>query len=613
MPLSSVPQRIPLIRPLEIVILFCIIAFTVTICIQHTSRDLTPPSDDDAIYLAESFKLYAKLCKSGLKRFSKPLLRAMPEKPPLLTLLPLLVFPFRGFHDIETAKLVLAFSLLFLMLFTYLLARRHIRAPGALAAAMLAASTPMTIILSHRYYAELPTAACLVAFIYFVDRSDLFRRPHDTIFAGLCFALGILLKIFFFFMGGSIIILALVLRFREEPELRKKPGVILFGCAAAMLVAFGIGVIAGASGIVLTLIGFCFAGLVGALAYFGELPWRSLLATAAPGAVLAAIVAGPWYLINGQTTWQYFVKYALGPQILDPFNVPPTSIWVYALHLFNSAFGFLLISVVLGFGIWGIIKLRELRPHLPLPRFWLLLAVWGVLPVIVFAVPSRRVARVLLPVVPAFAIGAGALISVFYLDRVRLNRIVALIIGILAAANILYVSFGPRAKADKSYGLTLGPFYIVRDPNPPLDKEWNHDAIHHLIRIKHKGLRQLLTVRHTPTMNRNNLYCAGSLWSYKQFVYYGYHDWRSRGYVFPGEEFPESAGASKPAALSLGGMFIIDERVAGENIHKLPEGVAQFRARLEAAVKAGYAKELSSKPYKEPNGSIIYVWAISGK
>jgi len=608
MPVPAIRKRIPHIQPWEVIILLAIIFFVMTICITHANTDLAPPSNDDAWYLAESFEQYSTLSRAGMKHFFWPLIRSTPDKPPLITLLPLLVFPFVSMASIATAKYVLAFSLALIALYTFLLARRHIKAPGAFIAAMLAVSTPMTIVLSQRYFAEVPTMACLLAFAYYIDKCELLDDQRATFYAGLCFGLGVLLKLFFFFMGGALIILVLVYRFREEAELRKMPGVAILGGIASLFIGLAVSVILGLPATVLqAIVVFIVLGVI-ALAYFGKEPWRNFLSTAGPGAAVAMLIAGPWYIANGQTALKYFFKYALGPQIpSDPFNVPPIPIWHFAQVLINDTFGLFLILLAAGFGIWAITRLRSIREHLPPLRFWLLLALWGILPLLVFAVPSRRIARVLLPVVPAFAIGVGVIIGALLADRnEKLFKIIAVSIGILAAANIYYVSFGPRGG-----GLTVGPFYLVRDPNPPDDRRWMHASIHHLIQEKRSGLRQLLVLRHTPTMNRNALYCVGSLWNYRNFDYLGYHDWKTGGYRFPGEKQPESGKAISPGVIKLAGMFIIDERIKGENNRQLPAGVAEFRARLETAVKAGYAWELSSNPYENPNGSVIHVWAIS--
>ncbi|MHC4660412.1 MAG: glycosyltransferase family 39 protein [Planctomycetota bacterium] len=598
------PTRIPKLQPWEILLLMGLCIVLGTLCLLHAGMDRTPPSNDDARYLQTSFELNRSLGTTGLKNFLRSLVRVTPEKPPLIGILPILFYPFSEGATVHTAKHSLAVSLVVLTVFTFLLARRFMSGIGALAAAILASTTPLAVNLSQIYYAELPTSACLVAFIYFVERSKLFTRRTDNIFAGLFFTLGILLKIFFIFIGGIVIIIVLSLRLRNSPELRSLPGIAIFGAAAMLVAVFGISLAAGASGIVLTIIAGFVIVLIAALAYFGKKPWKDFLACICPGVVLVCIIAGPWYVTNGHTAWQHHMHYALGSfDPADQLSVRLTSIWHFLLVLFNDTFGILLITTIIGLVVWFIVKFGFDRSHLPPKSFWILIAAWGVIPLLAFLIFPRRVARVALPLVPAYAIAAGALLSVLYAHYRRTGLGVIIAIAVLSLANTVYISFGPEGG-----GITLGRFYIVREPNPPVTREWSHSAILSVIEDYQRfGLRRLVNIRHTPTMNADNLKCMGAL-MHRRFEYYGYKNWMKRGYFFPGEKPNESDSSrtSKPP-LSLKGMYIIDNRIPGETESNLAPGVADFRKGLHAAKESGHIKELI-KPYLEPDGSKTHIW-----
>jgi 4-amino-4-deoxy-L-arabinose transferase-like glycosyltransferase len=201
-----------------------------------------------------------------------------------------------------------------------------------------------------------------------------------------------------------------------------------------------------------------------AMALVRRLSWRDL--NLARGAVLVALVAGPWHALVAWRSPTLFGVYVLDAHLLRFFNARR---YVEA-DLPLSTLGFLAASFVWAFP-WGVFSLARPEPGRTPPARWRpVIVLWLVVVVGVFALSRFKHEYYALPAFPALAVLVGAA----WAGGRDIGRWLA--IGLIGCAAVglgaVWIGAGPTAEQVLDGLAELNAYYrILRDQRVPLPYE----------------------------------------------------------------------------------------------------------------------------------------------
>ena len=154
----------------------------------------------------------------------------------------------------------------------------------------------------------------------------------------------------------------------------------------------------------------------------GPLGWAKVWATSvgvACAALLALAFFGLWFALDPDplAVWREFVvgenagKLASAKGYWQVALAGGGSIWVHGLAYFENAG--LLFFVALGLAVWGLLRARSVQRWHTLAPHTRILLVWLLVWLLVFAIPSQRSARYVIPAMPALA-----MLAALYWERI---------------------------------------------------------------------------------------------------------------------------------------------------------------------------------------------------
>ena len=154
----------------------------------------------------------------------------------------------------------------------------------------------------------------------------------------------------------------------------------------------------------------------------GPLGWARVWTTSvgvACAALLALAFFGLWFALDPDplAVWREFVvgenagKLASAKGYWQVALAGGGSIWVHGLAYFENAG--LLFFVALGLAVWGLLRARSVQRWHTLAPHTRILLVWLVVWLLVFAIPSQRSARYVIPAMPALA-----MLAALYWERI---------------------------------------------------------------------------------------------------------------------------------------------------------------------------------------------------
>jgi 4-amino-4-deoxy-L-arabinose transferase-like glycosyltransferase len=189
--------------------------------------DHSPPSWDDAYYLANSLVLYDSLAEGGVPGYARQFLTMMCSKPPLIAALPTPVYLIFG-RKPRAAYLINLVFLLVILSAVYWLGKRYASPRAGLLAAAIVGTMPMIYGLSRWFLVECGLTALVCVAMCVLAEWNRFDGAWKGFLLGAACGLGLLMKTSFpFFI--AIPILYFVWRMR--------PRALLASAAAAALIA----------------------------------------------------------------------------------------------------------------------------------------------------------------------------------------------------------------------------------------------------------------------------------------------------------------------------------------------------------------------------------------
>jgi hypothetical protein len=186
--------------------------------IHYSIADRRPPTYDDAWFLENSLVFYHRLTEAGLRGFLPAYAASFGTKAPLLSVLPLALYPIFGVSQ-NAALLVNSGFLVITNLFLFLLVRRLFGSAGAALAAVLFYQTmPLAYGLSRAFLADYGLTALVIAWLYCLVASDRLSSAPIDFLLGVLLGAGLLLKITFPAYVAGPLLLVWMDRRRNPPD-----------------------------------------------------------------------------------------------------------------------------------------------------------------------------------------------------------------------------------------------------------------------------------------------------------------------------------------------------------------------------------------------------------
>ena len=360
-----------------------------------------PPAWDQAHYLEASEIMRQALVDEGIFSFLNKTTTILAVKAPLIAILPIPLYLAFGSSPHVALGINLIFMVVFYIFFyklTTLVFNRRI----ALLSCVIISTMPLFYGLVRYFLVEFGLATIVVAWLYFLLKSDLLTNRKYLLLLGLFFGLGMLMKFHFFIIVAGPVLIVIYGSLR-------KLGLRVFNLKKIIIFV---------------------------------LP--------------ALVITLPWYLRNIMTLlWK--AKRSSDPQLLgDLYYGPPFSfnnLYLSGLDFINyavSAYWFLVLVILLAIFLS---KKRTLGVN------YFLLS-WFLLPFLVFYLGPNKDYRLMLPILPPVAIFIGRLMDTLlakntfvFLSIVFLPIIIYLNTAIFDAKLIeKKTTFGPLIISDKKIG-----------------------------------------------------------------------------------------------------------------------------------------------------------------
>jgi hypothetical protein len=468
---------------------------------------------DDAQYAAAAIRMHDGLVTGGVGEFLKRFVEALRGKAPFLSVgaVPFLLLFGResdwGFEATVLASLVVA------GLFAYRLGRYFTTPSGSLVGVMFLYTLPSVVGLSRQFMVEIPLAAAVLAWHFYILESDFLSKAGSTIVLGVVLGVGMLIKITFpLFIVGSVATIITAQRERLGVGFREFRRAVCWGT----LMVVGMFLIGAYIGRVRAYIGVMCA--LAALWMFVGFRCRSMSAEAKRWLLIGVIavgIAGSWYTVNLDTAGPFAWSASLGKFSRD-YYVPLgtafgelVSYGLSALHVLFLGGGILVLSCRGWTSTQG--GVVSSRRGVCVGYAWLMLALWFVIPLVGFVISANRNYRLILPCLLPMSLMGGKVAEELVVRWSLARRLVLPAFLAAVVAQFAAYSFGLGYRGRVEIGpLVIWGGQLGWDQRPPSRVEWPHEAI---VRVMDSLLagsrnRRVLLLFNQPETNRLNLELA---------------------------------------------------------------------------------------------------------
>lgn len=351
--------------------------------VQWILDDQRPTTYDDSWHLETSYDLYHRLAEDGIGAFLNAYIEAFRVKAPLIAILPLPFFAVMGL-SLDSALMVNCIFLVIINAYLFKLSRLWFSPETGLLAVIVYQSLPITIGMSRAFMTEYGLVAFVIAFVFYLVEFRRCRTQAMAIKLGLVVGLGLLMKINFLIVAGPLVIVLAKLHREDELSAARRPLAVAAGCAA--------------------------------------------------------LVAGPWYLVNGPRLLAFTWSVSLGG--IENYQVADRVVWLEraATVALSSYYSWGLLLVGLAF------VASAGRPRAPSERALVLMS-WALPGALLAWLGAHQDYRYILVLLPPFAIsladGSRRLLGRLIHDRLLLA--VACLM-LLAPALLGYLALSVKAE-----------------------------------------------------------------------------------------------------------------------------------------------------------------------
>jgi 4-amino-4-deoxy-L-arabinose transferase-like glycosyltransferase len=405
-------------------LLLSIILFFVLANIVWIKEDKAPPLWDQSHYLLNSEILYHTLAEEGLESFLLSFNDILKDKAPLITALPIPFYVVFG-NNYTSALLV---NLFFIVLGSYYLYKLVTYISGekeALLSVFILNTFPLIFAMSREFMVEYGLMVLVIMWMYYFLKSNCFERESYAVALGIILGLGMLMKISFVLY---IIFPTAFICIKKFIRLKKIPVSFL----VSILIVFIIGL----------------------------------------------FFAGNWYLKNFHSIINYafmsgYTEIAKNYSMGEVFSIKTIlRYWVYIINYGISAYFFFLIILFITINLSTFKKNKPIS-HIEKEHVYFL-AIWFMLPFIVFTFGINKDYRYTAPLYPVLAV----LLSVS-LVRLSINKYGTLLLFMLLLFPILnyfYISF-----SHKPVHLKINKIILLQNnlayAHPPIKEKWPYEEI----------------------------------------------------------------------------------------------------------------------------------------
>ncbi len=380
------------------------ILFTTSVWIFY-SKDL--PGQDHAQYLEASEILRQSLVDEGFVSFLFKTTTILPTKAPLIAILPIPLYVFFG-STVQVALFVNVLLILLFFIFFYKLVSLFFEENIALASVIVISTMPLFYGLTHYFLVEFGLMTIVVIWLFVLLKTKNLTNRKYLLILGLLTGFGMLMKFHFF--------------------------IFVFGPAMVTLY---------------------WSWKINKNKLFNL---RNILFFALP----ALVISLPWYLRNIMTVlWK--AKRSVNPALLGDLYYGPAfsfnNLYRSALDFINYVISPYWFFILLILFILFIYKKKKININL-------VLCSWFFIPFTIFYLGPNKDYRLMLPLLPPFAILIAWLIEKTFKKKYLLGAIVLTLFPILIYLNTVVfdakmishkISFGPFKIADKSIGYVDTP------------------------------------------------------------------------------------------------------------------------------------------------------------
>jgi 4-amino-4-deoxy-L-arabinose transferase-like glycosyltransferase len=404
-------------------VLVAIVLFFAASNLVWWGMDLVPPMWDQADYLLHAQNSYHALTERGIAAFYASFLKGLTYKAPLLTILPAPLYLIFG-NSYKTALLVNLAFMIAGSYFLYRLGELLLGRTEGILAVLILHTFPIVFAMSREFLVEYGLMVLVIAWYYFLLRSDSFQDRRVSYALGIVLGLGLLMKISFPLYVIVPTLFVLVTLFKGK---RKFPAELFKNSAI----------------------------IVG----------------------LAAVIAAPWYLRNLKSVIDFAIISGYSERAREygtgaVFSLNTIlSYWLLLINYGITTYWFVMFLLASVFGL--VICRRAGGNTLQRPHLWVLV-LWFMVPFIVYTFGINKDYRYAAPMLPvvALALGAGA----GRLLKLRYAKIPAYVLLALSLFNFAYISF-----LGSMICLKAGPFIVLHSwlayARPPLREQWPLDRI----------------------------------------------------------------------------------------------------------------------------------------
>ncbi|GEM_PF-5103548 len=357
--------------------------------------DNKPPAWDEAHYLTGSEYLYQTLNKQGFFAFLTQTTNILGTKAPLISLSPIPLFIIFG-SSVKISLIVNIFYFILFGIFFYLLVSKLYSRNIAFLSLLITSTMPLFYGLSRNFLVEFGLTAICFLWLYLLYKSKYLTNTGYVILLGITFGFGFLMKFPFFIFTG-----------------------LPFAWASYKLIK-------------------------------SDFPLSKKLNQISLVLIPILLIAGPWYSKNILTVL-WHAKRAANPELLGSiYYGSPASIAVagrYALEIINDAISgyYFLIAIVLLI----VLFIRRIKV-----KFNLFLLSYFFPPFIIFFFGPNKDYRLMLPVLPIFAI----FIAQMYFEIFKLKRLFYFVLFLFPVIIFTNNSLGTNIFSKK---ISVGPFLIA--------------------------------------------------------------------------------------------------------------------------------------------------------
>lgn len=414
-----------IVRDKTHIVLVCLILFFVATNIIWLLQDQAPPMWDQAHYLERSVVLYDTITRKGLISMIPAFSGILDNRAPLITFLP---FPFYLLFGVSYAS-ALCINIIFLIAGSYYFFRLGTLLSGkeeALTGLFILNTFPLIFGLSREFLVEYGLAVFVIAWMYYLLKSEGFADKAYIFKPGLIFGLGMLMKVTFALYIVFPTVFLLIQGVREKRTIT--------------------------------------------LSVF-----RNVVLSVS----LGLLISGVWYFRNGLSTVKYMMSSGFGEVAQyygsgDIFSLKTiVSYWSFAINYGISSYYFFFLVLLLVSAMLILAK-NKTTEGLKRGLFLSFVIIWAVVPFIVFTFGVNKDYRFIAPIYPALALLAG--IVFIQLTRKKFGKLLFILLAV-PFCNYMYLSFS----SSEPFELKSGQFILVSNrlfwAHPPIREKWPHEEL----------------------------------------------------------------------------------------------------------------------------------------